>query len=329
MPVTPRVRFLVGAFIVLAGGCSGNTASLTVPPASQPQPAGVAAQAGTRATTIVPAWTKLSPQRAQGPGWISPAAHGQALLYVANYNAGVVEIYMAQGKNQSPVGQITSGLAGPEGMAVAKGFLYVTNTSNNTVTVYHVGKTTPSKTYSQGLNAPAGVVVGTDGTVYVSNLFGNNVVAYAHGSKSPTSTYSGLNFPIAVTLDAKNNLYVTFSGGIEEFPSGSTSGTNLGISLQNASGIAIDTQDNIVVANQMPPAVYVYPQGATQPSMTFGQEGDPNPIAFLKSRKQLFVGEPLSNTVNVYAYPSGKKINSVTNGVNFPAGVAVSPKAPF
>ncbi len=272
---------------------------------------------------------RLVPHRTLGSGWLSPAARGKELLFVANFNNNVVEIYSAKGSNQAPIGQITDGLDGPEGMAVAAKHLYVTNTASNTVTVYRVGKTTVTKTYSSGLDGPAGVAVGTDGTVYVANLFGNDVVAYAKGSMTPTSTYSGLGFPIGVTLDAKNNLYVTDSSGVEEFPPGSTNGKNLGISLAEASGIAIDKKRNIVVANQMPAGVYVYPQGSTQASKIFGQEGDPNPIAFLTNRKQLFVGEPLSNTINVYAYPSGKMVNAITNGVAFPAGVAISPQAPF
>lgn len=312
-----RVQVLGGlSGLLLATACSGNFSA--APTSSLPQ-----------STTVLPAGMRLVPHRTFGSGWLSPAARGKELLFVANFNNNVVEIYSAKGSNQAPIGQITDGLDGPEGMAVAAKHLYVTNTASNTVTVYRIGKKTAAKTYSSGLNGPDGIVVGTDGTVYVANLNTNDVVAYAKGSMTPTSTYSDLDFPIGVALDAQNNLYVSYGGGVEEFPPGSTKGKNLGISLPIASGIAIDKKENIVVANQMPAAIYVYPQGSTQPSKTFGQEGDPNPIAFLTNRKQLFVGEPLSNTINVYAYPSGKKVNAITNGVAFPAGVAISPQAPF
>ncbi|MBV9648458.1 MAG: hypothetical protein JO043_13405 [Candidatus Eremiobacteraeota bacterium] len=278
-------------------------------------------------------WTTHQVIQPSRQGWISPAASGKALLYVANYQSpGNVEIYDAIGRNQSPIGQITAGLDGPEGMAVdLHRRLYVTNTNNNTVTVYKPGQTTPFKTYSQGMDGPAGAVVGNDGTLYVADLYSNNVVAFAHGSKVPTTIYTGLNFPIGVTLDASNNLYVTNSGSqdIIEFLSGSTQGMNLGITLQIPSGIAIDMNGDLVIANQSPAGIYVYPPGKTNPSEVFGQEGDPNPIAFLKNEKLLFVGEPLTPAVNVYAYPSGKKVNTITNGVVFPAGVAVSPRAPF
>ena len=331
MIVNRRMRLLAGiAMSGMATACSGQSSSTvpTVAQLSQQVRSAAAARAG---TTILPAWLRPPSQaRSTQRGSISPDARHRPLLYVANFNQSKVEIYRAVGTNQSPIGAITTGLSGPEGMAVNKrGALFVTNTANNTVTVYPRGTTQPSRTYSQGLNGPAGVVVGGDGTVYVSNLYGNDVVAYLHGSTSPGRTYSALNFPIAVTLDAQNNLYVTDGDGVEEYLSGSTMKMNLGIRLATASGIVIDAQDNLVVANQMPAGIYVYPQGQTQPSEVFGQEGDPNPIAFLHDRSMLFAGEPLSNTVNVYSYPSGTKVNAITNGVAFPAGVAVSPAAPL
>jgi DNA-binding beta-propeller fold protein YncE len=262
---------------------------------------------------------------------LSREARGKELLYVADDGNNTITIYQAVGKNQAPVGQITSGIDGPEGLAFANRHLYVTNTGNNTVTVYRLGHVTPSKTYSQDLAAPAGVAVGDDGTVYVTNLDGSDsVVAYAKGSTTPTRIYQGLELPIAPALDRENDLYVTYISGVEEYPPASTNGRNLGLDISNLGGIAIDASDNLIVAQQIsPPEIKVFPQGATEPSKVFGQEDDPNPLTFLKSEKKIFVGEPLSNVVNVYAYPGGKSINAISNEVNLPQGLAVSPSAPL
>jgi hypothetical protein len=333
MYATPRFRIIIiAAGLIAASACSSGMPPSTLSPTSPTHGLVVRSQPVVtgRMTTVVPSAFRFPARVQAGQGWVLPDASPKPLLYVANYNSNAVMIYNAVGHNQAPIGKITNGISGPEGMAVDRlGRLFVTNTSNNTVTVYRRGGINPVKTYSSGLNGPAGVVIGNDKTVYVSNLYGNNVDAYAGGSLTPTTIYTGLNFPIAVTLDASNNLYVTNGSGITKFPSGSTHGTNLGIVLQNPSGIAIDRRANIVVANQMPAGIYVYPPGATQPKLVFGKEGDPNPIAFLGNVKRLFAGEPLSNTVNVYAYPTGAKVNAITNGVNFPAGVAVDPAAPF
>ena len=107
-------------------------------------------------------------------------------MYVSAFNNNYVDIYETKGSHQAPIGTITAGLAGPEGMAVDKGRnLYVTNTDNNTVTVYPPGSTSPTAaTYSQGVNEPAGVCVGKDGTAYIVNLAGT-VAEYAKGSTSP------------------------------------------------------------------------------------------------------------------------------------------------
>jgi len=267
----------------------------------------------------------------QPRAWLSPEAKtGKGLLYVSSYNSNFVSIYKQKGTNQSPIGTITAGLSGPEGMAVDRKLnLYVANTSNNTVTVYPPGQTSPSTTYSQSLSEPAGVAVGTDGTVYVENL-GNSIVEYPAGSTSPSHVISA-TFPIDAALDSSNNLYVTYDFCcVEKFAPGSTTGTDLGIVLSANGGIQIDGSNNVVVANQVnTPMIEVFPPGQTSPSQVFGQEGDPNPIRFDHKAKHLYVGEPTSSTVNVYAYPSGTKVNTITSGVDFPAGVALSPESKY
>jgi hypothetical protein len=316
--------------IVLGGalaGCGGaGTSSATVP---STQPASSAATVPMREGTTYGVSALLHRAGSTHRAWMSPEAKsGKNLLYVSSYNEGYVDIYKSKGSNQSPMGTITSGLNGPEGMAVDKKLnLYVTNTGNNTVTVYAPGSLTPSATYSSGLSEPAGVTVGNDGTVYVSNL-DNSVVEYPPGKMTPSITIS-INFPIAVALDPSNNLYISYLGGVEEVPPGSSTGTNLGITLDAPGGIAIDKQDDIVVADQTLPGVKVYPQGSTQPSSTFATVDDPNPIAFNKKASQLFIGDPTHNVVQVYSYPGETLVNTITTGVNFDAGVAVSPESKY
>ncbi len=79
-------------------------------------------------------------------------------MYVAGegaYDNGFVNIFAPKG--QSPIGEITSGISTPEGIAAdAAGNLYVANSGNNTVTVYAPGTLTPSLTYSSGVNVPYG-----------------------------------------------------------------------------------------------------------------------------------------------------------------------------
>ena len=79
----------------------------------------------------------------------------------------------------------------------AKGTLYVTNLSSETVTEYKAGQTSPYQTITDGLNYPAGASVNKKGTLFVSNYLGNNIVEYANGSTTPSgnSITQGLDDP--------------------------------------------------------------------------------------------------------------------------------------
>jgi sugar lactone lactonase YvrE len=315
-------------FLAACSGASAPPAATSQLPMTQAQ-----ARAQTHIAQRLGSTVVASMRLPSGPAphaWLSERAKsGKNLLYVSAFNSNYVDIYDTKGSNQAPIGTITAGLSGPEGMAVDKSLnLYVTNTDNSTVTVYPPGSTSPTVTYSQGVNEPAGVCIGKDGTVYIVNLAGT-VAEYAKGSTSPERTLNLGNLPIDAALDTQNNLYVTFGDGVEEYAPGSTTGTNLDIPIENPGAIQLDNGANLVVANQTLPGVEVFAQGTHSPSNTFAQTGDPNPIRFDKKAKNLYVGDPLSNIVDVYAYPSGTLVNTISNGVSFDAGVAVSPGDKF
>jgi sugar lactone lactonase YvrE len=274
---------------------------------------------------------------ARGAGWLSPAARRcKTKLYVSSYRLGYVSIYCTKGRNQAPIGQITSGINTPEGEAVdAPGDLYVTNTNPNTVTEYAPGTLTPAFTYSSGLSAPAGVTVDGQGNVYVSSLSSGTVEVFPQHVNSPSLTITGFTLPIDVALDAANDLYVTaytsnFSGGeIIEFPPGSTQGTNLGISTKGPGGIELDRAGDIVTADQSLPGVLVFPPGHTSPSETFGQNMlDPDPVRLSRSEQRVYVGDAVGNAVYVYSYPGGALVDTITDGIDGPNGVALDPSAP-
>jgi hypothetical protein len=273
-------------------------------------------------------------------GWLSPAAKScKQRLYVSSFRLNYVSIYCVGGKrqNQAPLGVISDGINGPEGAATdAKGNFYVTNTNSNTVTEYASDSTTPSFTYSQGLSAPAGVAVDSKQNVYVSNLGSGDVTVFAQGADTVTSQISGLPFPIDVAVDSKANLYVTSyttnfsSGEILEYPAGKTQGTNLGVTIEGPGGITLDKTGDIVTADQRLPGVLVFPPGKTSPSKTFAvMMNDPISVRFNRAETRVFVGDSIENDVEVYAYPSGALIDTITDGVDGPEGVALYPAAPL
>ncbi len=299
-----------------------------------------ARSAGSPSTALAAARGAVRPPShplARGSGWLSPAARRcKTKLYVSSYRLGYVSIYCTKGQNQAPIGQITSGINTPEGEATdAQRDLYVTNTNPNTVTEYAPGTVTPAFTYSSGLSAPAGVTVDGQGNVYVSSLSSGTVEVFPQHVNSPTLTITGFTLPIDMALDAANDLYVTaytsnFSGGeIIEFPPGSTQGTNLGISTKGPGGIELDRAGDIVTADQTLPGVLVFPPGHTSPSETFGQNMlDPDPVRLSRSEQRVYVGDAIGNAVYAYSYPGGALVDTITDGIDGPNGVALDPPAP-
>ena len=259
-------------------------------------------------------------------------------LYVSSYKLNYVAIYCVKGKNQAPIGKITDGINGPEGLSIdAKGNLYVTNTVGNNVAEYARGTTTPSFTYTAQLGNPAGVAVDKSSNVYVTSLSPPSLTVFPQQSNTPKQHItSNLPFPIDVALDPKNNVYVTTynagftAGEIFEFAPGTSTGTNLGIATKGPGGIVLDKSGDMVTADQGLPGVLVFPPGKTSPSKTFAQNTiDPDPVRLSHNEKLAFVGDAVGNSVYIYDYPSGRLVDTITDGVDGPNGVAADPAAPL
>jgi len=268
-------------------------------------------------------------------GWLNPAAKNSSLLYVADQGAGGVWIYDQKGKNQSPIGEITQGVAGPDGLFVDhKRNLYVCNFGNGTVTVYPPGGTSPSETLT-GAGSPLDVVVALNGTVYVSNYNSNTngtVLEYPKGQTTPSKTvvtFGTNSFPEGLAIDSSKNLYVAYNstdGEVLKFPHGSDKGTNLGIHVGYVGGLTIDKSNDLDLVDQNLPGVDVFPPGATTPSEQIKGFNLAFDDALNHANTEIWVTQ-VANPPEVYgvSYPGGKILDTITSSLLSAYGVATSP----
>lgn len=275
-----------------------------------------------------------------------PAAHplvhapssGAALLYVSDPVANDVEVYSAAGHDQAPALTITDGIKAPAGLTTdGSGNLFVANTAANTVTEYAPKTTSPSATYSNGVLGPVSVAVDGNGTLYVANFysFAASIVEFSSGSKNPSVTIGDpcSCYPVGLTLDASDNLYVAYDDYYEqtlvfEYPKGSTKGTELdyqmGRTRWESAGLAVDSSSRMIVAVATLPGIEVF-QSGEYPVRTFGKQGSPRFVALNASQGDLFVTDTARKAVEEYVYATGRLRDVVTKGLKSVYGVALSP----
>ncbi|MFZ0574048.1 MAG: hypothetical protein WA428_07125 [Candidatus Cybelea sp.] len=198
------------------------------------------------------------------------------VAYMSSWGtASVVDVLTMKGRQ---VGQITNGLAEPQGLFVdAKGSLWVANGSN--VLVYPRGSLSPSKTLSDPVGITTDVTVCPDGTAYVADLYDNSssnhasIQVYASGSTTPTGNLdyaTDFRNPF-LTCDAAGNVFVAIStseyagyGGVIEFPHGKQKGAkDLGISLQSPGGIKPDNAGNLLVTDLIDHTITEYAENGS------------------------------------------------------------------
>jgi hypothetical protein len=273
-------------------------------------------------------------EHAVGAGWLLPQAKkAKNLLYVADQAAGAIEIYNQKGTSQQPVGKITAGVSGADGLFVdPHGKLYVCNFGNGTVTVYPRGKTSPSETLT-GAGSPIDVVTARDGTVYVANFAsGTNgtVLEYAKGQTSPSKTIVTLgsgSYPEGLALDSSNDLFVAYQstgGEVLEFKPGSSSGQNLGIHVGAVGGLTIDHHNDLLLDDQALPGVDVYPPGSSTPSQQITGFPAAFDLALNHKNNELWVTAPFKPAVYGVSYPAGKIVDTISS-LTSAFGVGTSP----
>jgi sugar lactone lactonase YvrE len=200
--------------------------------------------------------------------------------------------------------------------------------------------------------------IDSSGNIYVTDLGANSVdifAAGATGNVAPTKTISGTNTglcrPSGIALDSTGKIYVSNQYSEEETCTGYTitvyaagatgnatpiqtiSGANTGLDEPN--GLALDSNNNIYVANEDSSTVTVYAATATgnvAPTTTIGGAATgieyPHAVA-LDTAGNIYVTNPDTPSVTVYAAGATGNatpkatISGTSTGLVHPNGIAV------
>jgi hypothetical protein len=265
---------------------------------------------------------------------ISPDLKGP-LIYWATYSTNTIAIFSAVGTNPPEEGKITKGLSHPERLFVdGSGSVYATNNGKNTITAYKRGATSPFLTISNGVNGPIGLTVDAAGTVYCANIGNSSVTEYPKGTTSPSLTISmGGLMPEDLAIDSGDNLYVSYMGGshgagVMEFPPGSSTGKDLGIS-DGGNALEVDRLGNIIAVGNR--EIDIFPPGQTLPSKKISvTAGTPFELSLNKAETQLYVTVELGDAtfiVQVLDYPNGTTLKNKITANDGQWQIAVSPDA--
>ena len=242
----------------------------------------------------------LAPMRGFAAAGTSPASGPAPSIFVANpFN---VAAFPADGNGDlAPIVPPTN-MINPRGVARdARGRIYVTNGTANTVTVYAAGANgnVPPLAVIGGANTgftdPNAIAIDASGKIYVLNLgTPDSIMVYpplgtSTGvlNEAPIATIAGTNTllasPDGIALDSSGDIYVAnenyATGSVNVYAAGSNgnaapiatiSGTATG--LYSPAGIALDAGGNIYVANNETvdsngtvtfiPSITVYPAGS-------------------------------------------------------------------
>jgi len=256
------------------------------------------------------------------PGFMSRVDAKEDLVYISDFASipdGDVNVFTWDGLQ---VGQITNGMAAPEGLFVdAKRNLWVANITN--VLVFPHGSVSPSETLTDPVGPPTDVTVCPDGTAYVADLYDLNntdhasIQVYPPGHTSPTRNLSydqDFRSP-ALTCDAAGNVFVSVlirqslpnAGVIVEFPGGKQGGVkDLGIVFQDVYGIKPDNAGNLLVSDFVSRTITEYTETGVATGVQIAT-GRSQIFGLAVSRNGRFVlGADIDNSRGVlWSFPEG------------------------
>ncbi|MGA2760280.1 MAG: hypothetical protein ABSF08_08190 [Candidatus Cybelea sp.] len=351
-----NVRHLLGAGLVAAavplllGGCA-STASSTTPGVTSPMAAIMQARKTGHSTLILPIRGHDPRVAMPAHSWIKPP-QPHTRLYVSDAEDNVVNIYNANGTDQTPIGQLT-GFDEPQGLWVdVNQNLWVVNTNTYQIMGFHRNASTPFKTFNDTSGGyPAGAC-GNDNKnlLYAVDILGPS---FSNGNTIEVFNKAGSSSPIQIltdpnasslngcVVDSKGNLFVTltnvnypYAGEVDVFLKNATTPIVLVDNLVYPIGITIDKYRALAVQDTFAMGysggeMYLYdPPYTSGPAYSFATPSGVIETALNKPQTQIWGANGYDVVAQEFSYPHGLLQNQTSSqDLSYPDGLALSPAA--
>jgi len=270
------------------------------------------------------------------------------IKYLSVPTNDVIYVYSGKFAGQQPCGAITSGLSEPQGLYVKATThdLYVANTLDFNVLVFHRGQTTAYNTYTDpSVQWPVDVTLAKDGTVIASNIQqpskaeNGSISTWIGGSSG--GTFVG-NFPMTndmeglyITVQRNGTVYyndidaTTFLGALWSLscPAGACGAQAqvAGVSFEFPGGMETNDTGDLLANDQSGFTANTFELPNPKPS-TFPLIQGPVAMAINQLDHHWFTADAWNCTAAEFLYPSGALVGTVPSPIcGIPEGVAVDP----
>ena len=354
-----NVRYFLGAGLLAAAvpfllaGCSGAASSSTTPGLMSTASTARAAHDGHSTVIGGALFARHRHDSGIAHTWMKLPQPPNPLLYVSDPYGNFVNIYSANGDDQTAIGQI-AGFDEPQGLWVdINQNLWVVNTNTQQIMGFHRGSGVPFKTFDDTSGqSPAGVCGNNNKHLLYSvdisgpppYYIGNTISVFNKaGSSNPIQTFTDSNASSLneCAVDSKGNLFVTlnnvnypYAGEVDEFLKNSTTPIVLVNNLVYPIGITVDKYRTLAVDDAFATEysggmVYLYDWPYTSgPAFSFSVPSGIIQTALTKPETQLWGAYGYGPGVLAYSYPHGLLENQTdSTGLTYPDGIALSPAA--
>jgi len=321
-------RYAAGVCLAIAmlAGCGGSQSPISAP--------------GAMLQT-----SRIAPHAERGKSWMLPEAIKHELVYVSNWTSSQVTVYTYPEGHF--VGTLT-GFAQPYGECIDNsGDVFITNFNDSNIFEYRHGGLRREAIISDSGEHPAGCSVDpTTGNLAVNNSYtvsneAGSISLYKysphHHWGTPTIYRdSSFFYMYFCGFDADGNLFVdgytSYDGSfvLAVLSAGSGTFTNLSLNqtIEVPGGIMWDGQYMTLADSGLsPPVIYRFTaSGSIATVVASTTLSGSDVVQYWVSGSKIIGPQPKTSKVGIWDYPGGgKAVRSITNGLDGPSGLTVSP----